>query len=127
MTIVNESDDVNPVVQCKFCPWKSGAGATRIRKHILGTGPAAKCTGGSDEYNAMKSQLLEKESSTPRRDPVEASVKKACLAALQTENAQLKEENARLRAHIATLEENARLRTQAASIQMLPVATAHEV
>ena len=75
----------------------------------------------------MKSQLLEKESSTPRRDPVEASVKRACLAALQTENAQLKEENARLRAHIATLEENARLRTQAASIQMLPVATAHEV
>ena len=95
---MNESDDVNPVVQCKFCPWKSGAGATRIRKHILGTGPAAKCTGGSDEYKAMKSQLLEKESSTPRRDPVEASVKKACLAALQTENAQLKEENARLAA-----------------------------
>ena len=71
----------------------------------------------------MKSQLLEKESSTPRRDPVEASVKRACAA----KNAQLKEENARLRAHIATLEENARLRTQTASIQMLPVATAHEV
>ena len=46
--IVNESDDVNPVVQCKFCPWKSGAGATRIRKHMLGTGPAAKCTGKSE-------------------------------------------------------------------------------
>ena len=52
----------------------------------------------------MKSQrLLEKESSTPQCDPVEASVKRACLAALQTENAQLKEENARLRAHIAAL------------------------
>ena len=71
MTIVNESDhDVNPVVQCKFCPWKSGAGATRIRQHILRKGPAAKCTGAGGEYEAMKSQLLEKVDSTPPRDPV---------------------------------------------------------
>ena len=40
---------------------------------------------------------------------------------------QLKEENARLRAHIAALEENVRLDAQAEtaeSIQMLPVAAA---
>ena len=49
------------------------------------------------------------------------------MAALQKENEQLKEENARLRAQIATLEENARLRAQVESIQMLPVATAHEM
>ena len=127
VTIVNESDDVNPVVQCKFCRWKSGAGATRIRQHILCSGPTAKCTGGSDEYKALKSQLLEKEASTPPRDPIEASVKRACMAALQKENEQLKEENTRLRAHIATLEENARLHAQVASIQFLPVAAAHEV
>ena len=127
VTIVNESDDVNPVVQCKFCPWKSGAGATRIRQHILRKGPAAKCTGAGGEYEAMKSQLREKADSTPPRDPVETSVKRACVAALQKENEQLKEENARLRAQIATLEENARLRAQVESIQMLPVATAHEM
>ena len=28
--IVNEDDEVNPFVHCKYCPWKSGAGATRI-------------------------------------------------------------------------------------------------
>ena len=54
-----------------------------------------------------------------------------CLATSRgcrlVENAQLKEENTRLRAYIAVLEENARLRTQAANIQMLPVATANEV
>ena len=111
VTIVDESDDVNPVVQCKFCPWKSGAGATRIRQHILRNGPAAKCTGGGGEYKATGSHSCfhEKADSTPPRDPVEASVKRACMAALQKENEQLKEENARLRAQIATLEENARL------------------
>ena len=42
VTIVNEDDDVtNPVVQCKFCPWKSGAGATRVRQHILHSGHTA--------------------------------------------------------------------------------------
>ena len=50
VTIVNEDDDVNPVVQCKFCPWKSGAGATSIRQHILHSGQAAKCKGSSEEY-----------------------------------------------------------------------------
>ena len=69
VTIVRD-DDVNPVVQCNFCPWKSGAGATRIRQHILRTGPATKCTGDSSEYYAMKSQLLEKKASTPDRDPI---------------------------------------------------------
>ena len=61
VTIVDEDDDVNPRVQCKFCPWLSGAGATRIRQHILRNGTAAKCKGSSTEYNAMKSQLLEPE------------------------------------------------------------------
>ena len=67
VTIVRD-DDVNPVVQCNFCPWKSGA--TRIRQHILRTGPAIKYTGDSSEYYAMKSQLLEKKASTPDRDPI---------------------------------------------------------
>ena len=63
----------------------------------------------------MKSQLREKADSTPPRDLVEDSVKRVCMASLQKENEQLKEENARLRAHIATLEENARLRAQVES------------
>ena len=82
VTIVNEDDDVNPVVKCKFCPWKCGAGATRIRNHILctGSGGAAKC---SAEYNASKARLLEKAASTKTREPVEKSIKKVCVAALQ--------------------------------------------
>ena len=128
VTIVNEDDDVNPVVKCKFCPWKCGAGPTRIRirNHILctGSGGAAKC---SAKYNAIKARLLEKAASTKTRDPVESSIKKVCVAALQEENERLKAENQRLQAYIALLEENARLRGQLDSIQMLPVAKAREI
>ena len=49
------------------------------------------------------------------------------MAALQKENEQLKEENARLRAHVAALEENARLRAQVEAVQMLPVAEMHPI
>ena len=49
------------------------------------------------------------------------------MAALQKENEQLKEENARLRAHVAALEENARLRAQTQAIQMLPVVAMHAI
>ena len=100
--MADRDPDVNPVVQC--CPWKSGAGATRIRQHILHSGQAAKCKGSSEEYKAMKSKLLEKEP-PPQRDPVEASVRRVCMAALRKENEQVKDENARLRAHVAALEE----------------------
>ena len=78
----------NPFVHCNFCPWKSGAGATRIRHHILGTGNAAKCKGSSEEYKSMKSKLLDKVAAT-QRDPVEASVRRVCMAALRKENEQL--------------------------------------
>ena len=129
VVILNEDDDVNPIVQCKFCPWKSGAGATRIRNHILctGSGGAAKCSGSSAEYNTVKAKLLEKAASTKKRDAVECSIKKVCMAALQEENERLKVENQRLQAYIALLEANAQLRAQADAIQMLPVAVAREI
>ena len=73
--------------------------------------------GAGGEYEAMKSQLCEKADSTPPCDPVEDSVKRVCMAALQKENEQLKEENARLRAQTAILEENARLRAQVESME----------
>ena len=54
-------------------------------------------------------------------------MKRVCIAALQKENELLKEENARLHAHIATLEENAGLRAQTEAIQMLPVIEMHAI
>ena len=74
----------------RAAPVRRGFGST----FFLGSGAAAKCKGSSEEYKAMKSKLLEKEAATPPCDPVEASVRRVCMAALRKENEQLKEENA---------------------------------
>ena len=136
MTILNEDDDVNPFVQCKFCPWKGGAGATRIRQHILCHGRAAQCKDTGEEYNAMQSQLEKK---PPHRSVTqwvtEASVKRACMAALQKEprmsNSTQGGKCTHLRAHNAALacarRSCARACTGVEAVQMLPVTEMHAI
>ena len=73
MTIVNESDhDVNPVVQCA----SFARGRAALGQHVFDSTSCAMDLrptmhwGGGGEYEAMKSQLLEKVDSTPLRVPV---------------------------------------------------------